>query len=85
MSTSRSYPRVAGLVAELCETDAAKVRAESRLVGFGMDSVRILDLLMELEEEYDIEISDSDPDLASVETVEDLARLIDRRRGVASD
>lgn len=49
-----------------------------------MDSVRILDLLMAVEEEYDIEISESDPELASIDTVLDLSRLIDRRRGISS-
>jgi len=36
---------------------------------------------MAIEDRYGLEIGDSDPELASVETVADLAAFIDRRRG----
>lgn len=80
MAKDETLARVRELVAELCDVGSDKVRAESRLLGFGMDSVRILDLLMALEDAYGIDLPESDPDLAGVQTVGELAELVHSRR-----
>jgi len=67
-------------IADVCAVDQAAVQSQSRLLGFGLDSVRLLDLLLAVEERFGLELSESDPELAVVETVGDLAALIDRRR-----
>jgi acyl carrier protein len=40
---------------------------------------RVLDLIMALEDKYDIEIDETDPELAEVSTVIELSELVDRR------
>lgn len=69
------------LIAETCAVDRNTVRGDGKLVGFGLDSVRLLDLILAIEERFGVEISESDPELARVETVTDLVTLIERRRG----
>ncbi len=67
-------------IADICAVDAAAIQPHSRLLGFGLDSVRLLDLLLSVEETFGLQLSESDPDLAAVETVSDLVALIERRR-----
>jgi acyl carrier protein len=71
-------------IAEVCAVDAAAIQPHSRLLAFGLDSVRLLDLLLAVEESFGLEIGDSDPELAAVETVGDLVALIERRSPAAS-
>lgn len=80
MSNTDTLQLVIRLISEICEVDAGIVKSEGTVVGYGLDSVRVLDLIMAVEEELDIEISESDPALAGVRTVADLAKLIDSRR-----
>jgi acyl carrier protein len=57
-------------VAEVCALDASALRDEARLVEYGMDSVRAMDLLVALEHEFGIEIPDRDvPKLATLKDV----------------
>ena len=71
-------------IAEVCAVDAAAVQPHSRLLAFGLDSVRLLDLLLAVEDAFGLEIGDSDPELAAVETVGDLVALIERRSHAAA-
>ncbi len=80
MAPENTITLVSRLVAEICEIDQKTVRSESKLVGLGLDSVRVLDLLMAVEDALDIELSENDPALADVQTVADLAALIEKRR-----
>ncbi len=66
-------------IADVCAADPAAIQPASRLLAFGLDSVRLLDLLLAVEERFGLALSESDPELGEVETVADLAALIDRR------
>lgn len=68
-------------VADVCAVELAAVQPGGKLLAYGLDSVRLLDLIMAVEDRYGLEIGDSDPELAAVETVADLAAFIERRRG----
>lgn len=80
MANENTITMLSRLIAEICEIDRKIVRPEGKLVGLGLDSVRVLDLLMAVEDELDIELSENDPALGNVQTVADLATLIDNRR-----
>lgn len=55
----------------------AIIRADTNLVDeFALDSVKILDLIMEIEDEFDISIPLNL--MAEVQLVSDLARMIER-------
>jgi acyl carrier protein len=71
-------------IADVCAVDQASIHPHSRLLAFGLDSVRLLDLLLAIEEQFALQLSESDPELADVETVADLVGLIERRRAGAS-
>jgi acyl carrier protein len=67
------------LVAQITWTDRSKVRPEARFIDFGLDSVKAMDLVVQLEETYELEIPDRD--LADLNTLADVARYVDERRG----
>ncbi len=66
-------------VARLTWTDREKVRPEARFIDFGLDSVKAMDLIVELEEAYGISIADKD--LADLRTLQDVAAYVVRLRG----
>lgn len=66
-------------LAQLCAVDPAIVRGEARLIEYGLDSLRSLELVVALEERFDIELPDEL--IAHVRTVDDMAALIERRLG----
>lgn len=67
------------MIAEICDVNVKTIVDTGKLVGYGLDSVRVLDLIMALEDKYDIEIDETDPELAEVSTVIELSELVDRR------
>jgi DNA-binding response OmpR family regulator/acyl carrier protein len=71
---------VARLVAQVCDLDAGEVHPAGKLVAYGIDSVRSLELLLAIEDAFSVEISQQDPDLMGIRTVQDLADLVERRR-----
>lgn len=81
MAKSETLETVKRFIAEVCAVELAGVQPAGKLLAYGLDSVRLLDLIMAVEDRYGLEIGESDPELAAVETVADLAAFIDRRRG----
>lgn len=69
---------ITNLVVQMTQIDSSKVRRTSRLIDFGLDSVRAMELIAELEDHYDLSIPDED--VMDIETIDDIARYIDRRR-----
>lgn len=67
-------------VAELCAVDPSAIQDDGKLVGYGLDSVRAVELVLTLEEELDVELPEHDPELGRVETPRQLADLVRRRR-----
>jgi acyl carrier protein len=71
-------------IADVCAVDPGKIQPQSKLLAFGLDSVRLLDLLLAVEEQFGLQLSESDPELSTVETVSDLVALVERRRGAGA-
>lgn len=65
-------------VARITWTDREKIRSEARFIDFGLDSVKAMDLVVELEEAYGVAIPDKD--LADLSTLADVARYVDEKR-----
>jgi acyl carrier protein len=74
------FKAVKAQIVELCAVPESSVNADGKLAGYGLDSVRALDLLLAMEEEFDVELSEHDPELARVKTVAELVSFIDRAR-----
>jgi acyl carrier protein len=69
---------VCQLVAHACAVEAATVKPDGRLVEYGMDSIRAVDLLVSLEERFGIEISDAEA--SALKTVGDIVRCIEAKK-----
>ena len=61
-------------LALVCGVSADSVQPEARLISFGLDSVRMMDLIIGLEAEFDIDIPDAD--ISQLETVADVISLV---------
>jgi acyl carrier protein len=68
------------LIGDVCGVSAGDIQSDGELVSYGMDSVRVMDLLMAIEDEFGVEIEESDPALATIKTVADLVALVAARR-----
>ena len=64
-------------VAQVCAIDVSAVRDDARLAEFGIDSVRAMDLLVALEDEFSIEIPDKD--VPRLQTVRELVAYVERK------
>jgi len=65
-------------LAQICAVDPTRVMDSARLIEYGLDSLRSMELIVALEEHFDIELPDQD--IAYVRTVADLIRLIEQHR-----
>jgi acyl carrier protein len=72
--------RVKQVIAEVCAIDPSTVQDDGFLLGYDIDSLRRIELMISLEEAFDIEVPEHDPDLRDVRTVRDLAAWVDRLR-----
>jgi acyl carrier protein len=77
MARPEVLEKVRMLVAEASAVDVKQVKAEGKLRGFGIDSARVIDLIVGIEEELGVSVKESD--LPSLQTVGDLADYVDAR------
>jgi acyl carrier protein len=75
--------RVKLVVAEVCAIQPATVHEEGFLLGYDIDSLRTVELILALEQAFDLEMSEQDPRLRDVRTVRDLAAFVDAVRAGA--
>ena len=73
MSSEEVFERVKGIIVEqLCVADTAVTMEASFIDDLGADSLDIVELIMALEEEFEIEIPDADAEkVVSVQDVVD--------------
>ena len=75
MSTEEVFEKVKGIIVEQLGVDEASVTLEASFIDdLGADSLDIVELVMALEEEFDIEIPDADAE--KVTTVGDVVDYI---------
>ncbi|MFC7442416.1 acyl carrier protein [Laceyella putida] len=69
--------RVKKIIVERLDVDAAEVTLEASIKeDLGADSLDVVDLIMELEDEFDLEISDDEA--AKISTVGDIVEYISK-------
>ena len=66
-------PKIKDIIVEQLGVDPERVKVEAKFIDdLGADSLDIVELIMAMEEEFDIEIPDEDAEkLASVKNVQD--------------
>ena len=70
------FEQIKKALAEQLGVDASKITAESRIVeDLGADSLDVVELLMNLEEEYNITVSEDEA--TKISTVGDFAALVE--------
>ena len=75
MSSEEVFEKVKGIIVELLGASETSVTMESSFIDdLGADSLDIVELVMALEEEFNIEIPDGDAE--KVVTVEDVVEYI---------
>lgn len=66
------------LLAKKTRIDRERIHPSSRLVDFGIDSVRAMEIVVDLERIFAISIPDQD--LMDIESLQDIAAYVQRRR-----
>jgi acyl carrier protein len=70
-----NFEKVKDIIVEQLDVDAQKVQLDSNIVeDFGADSLDVVDLVMEIEEQFEIEIPDEA--VEKIKTVGDIVNYI---------
>ena len=68
---------VTRIVAEACAIAPTEVSAKGRLAGYGVDSVRLLELVVMLEDHFALSVDETALASSKVQTVLELASLVE--------
>ncbi len=77
--TDDTLTQLLPLTAGAADTDAGDIKPDGRLRGYGIDSVRVVELVLSIEETFGVKVKNDD--LARLQTVRELARYIDDHKG----
>lgn len=78
MSSEQIFEKVKGIIAETAGVEEDDIKMKSSFVDdLGLDSLDIVEVVMAMEEEFNIEIPDEDAE--SISTVEDAIEYIEAR------
>lgn len=67
-------------VARVVQVDAMSIDPHTPLVEYGLDSLRAMEIIADVEDRFDIETSDIE--IAMLQTVADLAAYVEQKRTV---
>lgn len=70
--------KVKSIISDQLEVDASKLSAETTFEDIDADSLDIVELVMALEEEFDLEISDQEIE-ENIKTVGDVVKYIESK------
>lgn len=74
---------IQNLIAKVCMVDRDTVSGNSRLLAFGIDSIRVFELMMDIEEDFEIQMQPEK--LAAISTVKQLAEYVEALRIEANE
>jgi acyl carrier protein len=68
--------RIRHLISQVCMVDATDIGRNARLLAFGIDSIRVIELMMHIEDEFQIHLEPAD--LGEIVTVGQLADYVEK-------
>lgn len=75
------FEKLAGIIAEVMNIDPKSITEDTDLLkDLGADSLDIMQILMNAEEVFDIEIPDDEDFLSGISTVGDALKLLEDRK-----
>lgn len=77
--------KISEILMELCFLEREPERDSALAGDLGLDSLKMVELMIALEDAFGVELEESDLDPARLERVEDLYRLMSRYGEVAPD
>ncbi len=69
------YDKIAAVIADQLDMEVEEITAESTFEDLGADSLDVVDVIMTLEDEFDMEIPDEA--IEGMKTVGDLAKYVE--------
>ncbi|MFY9198076.1 MAG: acyl carrier protein [Acutalibacteraceae bacterium] len=73
------FEKIKEIICEQLEVDEKKVTMESSLIDdLGADSLDLIDLVMSIEDEYDVEVPDDM--IESIKTIGDVVKFIEENK-----
>ena len=77
-----SFSTVAKLLAERLEVDVNTIQPETALESLGADSLTVVELMFDLEDEFHVSLGDERPSLVVVQDIADnIDRLVNAKSG----
>ncbi len=71
--------KVIEILAEKLDKDASEIEATAKIKDdLGADSLDMVEIVMEIEEEFDVEVEDADT--ASIITVQDIVDYVEKKK-----
>ena len=67
--------KIASMLAEICDTPAEEITAESKFADLGIDSLDVTEILMKLEDEFGVTIEMNE----NLKTVGDITKYIEEK------
>jgi len=67
--------RVTKIIADIFEIEHAEIAVDRELMAYGIDSARLMDLVVAIEDDFDVEISDEL--MVQFRTANDIARALE--------
>lgn len=80
MEQSQTIEQIKHGLAEVCEVEQFSIQPAGKLLGYGVDLLRMVDLILSPEAVLDIAIDEADPSSHLGETVRDLADYLTSRQ-----
>jgi acyl carrier protein len=71
----QTLARLYALIGRACQIDTASISRKSNLLGYAIDSIRMMDMLLSVEEDFEIQLQPADLD--HIRTVGELADYIE--------
>ena len=72
--------RVIQIIANALKCDSSLLTPETRLSEYGLDSLKVINIIFELEEEFDIEL---DSKVENVETIGDIITAVNEHLAIS--